>query len=157
MSDKNSNKEPSKLSDIPLEERSCGCGRVDKTKASLLIFGENLIPEHISELVKCEPTISRRKGESIKSGQYETVFQEGCWIIEGGPENVDLEDQIICLLNRVTDDLEVWNTMANQYRINISCGLFLYDLNRGFRLSHNLQKMLSDRKLEIQFDIYYVR
>lgn len=66
----------------------------------------------------------------------------------------DVEDGFRTLLAKLPSNLEVWTSLAEQYRMNIFCGLFLDARNRGFKLSAELLKMLGDRHIEVGFDIY---
>ena len=68
------------------------------------------------------------------------------------PENLD--GQIHELFEQVTDDLNVWERISEQYSADLFVGLFMVNSNEGLTLSVNTMKMIAQRKLEIGFDIY---
>jgi len=68
------------------------------------------------------------------------------------PEAFD--QQIQSLLARLTPDLQVWQSLAAEYRVDLFCGYFMSDSNQGFTLSATTVSALAARQLEIGFDIY---
>lgn len=113
-------------------------GPVDKIKVGLRVIGDSLDPNEVTKLLGCEPTKAK-----------------GNWILDGKlPPTDDFEVQIENLLASVTDDLSAWKALADKYRIDIYCGLFLKDINRGCDLSSKIIKALSERNISICFDIY---
>ena len=113
-------------------------GPVDKIKIGLRVNGDLLDPNEVTKLLGCEPTKAK-----------------GNWLLNGKllPTD-DLEVQIENLLASVTDDLSVWKELTTKYKVDIFCGLFLEDINRGFELSSKMMKALSERNISIGFDIY---
>jgi hypothetical protein len=59
------------------------------------------------------------------------------------------------LLARLRSDPEVWASLTSRYEVDLFCGLFLTSSNRGFTLSPEVSQMLTDRKIEIGFDVYF--
>ncbi|MHB8923606.1 MAG: DUF4279 domain-containing protein, partial [Thermoleophilia bacterium] len=91
----------------------------------------------------------------IPDKQYHRVARTGSWRLHGDlPEKTELEEQVRDLLSKVTNDLAIWNSLAKEFKIDIFCGVFLEDWNRGFDLSPQVLKMLSERGITIRFDIY---
>ena len=130
-------------------------GPIDRVKVCLRFFGDSLIPEELTRLLGCQPTVALRKGEVIPNRRYHQVASIGSWRLNGAqPEAMELEEQVKVLLGLVTDDLEVWRELTTTYGVDIFCGLFLEESNRRFRLSADLVKMLSDRGIEMSFDVY---
>jgi Domain of unknown function (DUF4279) len=131
-------------------------GPVDSAKVSLRIFGDELVPGAISELLAAKPNISCIKGEQRFTSSGIIFEKTGKWILHGNlPENAPLEDQINALLNAVTNDLSIWADLAGQdFRLEIFCGVFLEAFNRGFVLSKDLLSELSDRNLQLNMDLY---
>lgn len=58
------------------------------------------------------------------------------------------------LLDRVTDDLAIWQELSGRFSVDVFCGVFLEDFNRGFVLSPAVLRRLADQGIEIGFDIY---
>jgi hypothetical protein len=70
-------------------------------------------------------------------------------------ESDDVEDGIRALLERLPSDPDLWASLTSAYEVDVFCGLFLDSSNRGFGLSAEVSKLLSDRHLNIGFDMYF--
>lgn len=147
---------PPKASDIDDPSRLIRVGGpVDRACVSLRFFGDSLIPEELTQLLGCQPTEARRKGAVIPDKRYHRVAATGTWRLEGTePATADIEQQVLALLGRVTSDLQVWQRLTAEFAADVFCGLFLDESNRGFRLSPRVTQILSERGIEIGFDIY---
>lgn len=147
---------PPRLEDIPSEHRLMRIGgHVDEVVVSLQIFGEDLDPSEITNLLGCKPSSARRKGEIIPDKKYHRVAKIGSWHLEGEPfSSLKLEEQVKELLNKVTSELAIWENLISRFNVDIFCGLFFKDFNRGFELSPELMKYLAERGIKIGFDIY---
>ena len=130
-------------------------GPVDRSKVSLRLFGDSLVPAEVTRLLCCEPTRAFRKGDVEPDKRYHRVASQGSWLLEGAlPENAGIEEQVAALLGRLTNDLPVWQRLTTDFRADVFCGVFLEEWSRGFGLSPRLTKMLGERGLEIGFDIF---
>jgi hypothetical protein len=146
---------PPRLEDIPQDRLVHVGGPIDTVEVSLRLFGEGVEPDEITRLLGCQPTSSRRKGDVIPDKRYHRVASKGIWLLQGQADsNVELERQVQSLLEIVTDDLSIWHDLTNRFQVDIFCGLFLNNVNRGFALSPELMKRLADRRIKIDFDIY---
>lgn len=58
------------------------------------------------------------------------------------------------LLARLPSDSGVWVSLTSIFAVDVFCGLFLASSNRGFGISAEVSRLLSDRNLEIGFDVY---
>ena len=67
----------------------------------------------------------------------------------------DVDDGIRMLLARLPSDSGIWSSLTSNYAVDVSCGIFLATSNRGFAVSVEVSKLLSDRNLEIGFDVYF--
>lgn len=128
-------------------------GPVDRWTVALSVHGEELDPDHISTLLGCEPTSAARRGNPFP--------RKGRWLLEVESEkcgeNDDVEDGIRMLLSRLPSDGDLWVSLTGTYSVRVSCCLFLAAFNRGFAISAEVSKSLSDRNLEIGFDVYFHR
>jgi hypothetical protein len=126
-------------------------GPVDRWKVALRVFGEELDPERVSALLGCQPTSARRKGDPFpKKGRWLLeIYSKDC------DQNADVDDGIRMLLARLTADNATWLSLTSTYAVDIFCGLFMATFNRGFGISCETSKQLSDRHLEIGFDLYF--
>jgi Domain of unknown function (DUF4279) len=135
-------------------------GPVERVKVSLRIFGEDLDPDEISVLLNCEPTRKARKGDVVAEVEgHQRVSPFGSWLLGSTEsESVDLEEQVLKLLPRVSPDRGVWQRLTQDYKVDLFCGVFLNEgsWNRGFSLTPKVLKELADRNLMIGFDIYAV-
>jgi len=104
-------------------------GPVDRWKVALRVYGEELDPDRISALLGCEPSSAARKGTPFP--------KKGRWILEieskDCQENDDVDHGLRMLLAR----------------------LFIASPNRGFEISTEVSRLLSDRGLQIGFDLYF--
>ena len=72
----------------------------------------------------------------------------------GESDNVILEEKIEQLFGKLTDNLDIWREITQSVEgADIFCGLFIDEWNEGFTLSTPITKKISDRNLEIGFDI----
>jgi hypothetical protein len=137
----------------------CG-GPVDRFTISLRICGEDLDPEHVSTLLCCAATQTERKGVPISyPGGSTRVPKRGRWSLtidsKACDESDDVEDAVRMLLARLPSDPELWASLTSAYAVDIFCGLFLASTNRGFSISPEVSKLLSDRQVGIGFDVYF--
>ena len=130
-------------------------GPIDRVVVTLRLYGESLDPDEVTKMLGCQPTFAIRRGEVFPRGRYRRFATTGMWHLHGDrPENEDLEVQVQFLLGRVTRDESVWEDLAQRFRIDMNCGVFLGAWNRGFELSVPLLTELSRRRLMIGFDVY---
>jgi hypothetical protein len=129
---------------------------IGKTRASLRIFGADLLPEEITSLLGCPPSKSAKAGDIDPRHKSETrIVKEGFWLLASDEDdNPLLEKKVETLLGKLTGDLSVWKQLTSKYKVDIFCGLFLNEFNEGFGVSPALLKKLGERNLEIGFDIY---
>ena len=77
----------------------------------------------------------------------------GSWIIEV-EDHGDLDSQIENILKRLTNNLNSWKIITEQFKAEIFCGLFLKEWNEGLGLSAQTMKNLGDRGIHLDIDIY---
>jgi len=65
-----------------------------------------------------------------------------------------LDGQINELLNGLSNDLAVWQSLAARFGGRVFRGIFLDSFNEGFDLRPSTLSRLSERGLMIDFDIY---
>lgn len=131
-------------------------GPIDSSRVSLRVMGDKVLPHAISEMLAAMPDLACEKGDHRITRQ--TGMQKertGKWILHGQePEFIHLEKQIISLLDKVTDDLSVWQELTANFEVDIHCGVFLEAFNRGLIFSNYLLSELSKRNLKLNFDFY---
>lgn len=141
----------------PPESSSKVGGPIDKVKVALRFFADDLDPHDVTRLLGCDPTNAHAKGEMVitPSGKGGRPALTGSWHLRSDEnESASLEIHITGLLRRVSDDLAVWSRLTANYKSDLFCGLFLADWNRGLTLSEGVLRMVAERGLSINFDIY---
>jgi len=130
---------------------------IEQSLATLRISGDDLLPDEITSLLGCAPTESHIKGEVIrgkKTGR-EYTKKTGMWRLTAAdkkPENLD--EQIVELLNKLTQDLTVWSALKQRFEMDFFCGLFMENTNEGGSLSAESLLALGARGIELSLDIY---
>lgn len=125
---------------------------IARTRASIRVFGEDLDPAEVTELLGAEPTHQSRKGDIRPSG---FIVQQGSWRLQAPEQEPgDLEGQVRGLLSVLTDNLAIWRDLGARYRVDVFCGLMMEATNEGLSLSPSLQALLAERGLSLGLDIY---
>lgn len=137
-----------------LEETTLVGGSVERSKASLRVFGQDLDPEEVTKVLRAEPSLSYRRGD-LRGKRRLVAAPRGMWMLSSSlPEQTDIEVQIASLLDRVTEDTQVWQALVCKYKVDVYCGLHVESYNRGFALSAQLLQRLASRGLRLEFDVY---
>jgi hypothetical protein len=128
---------------------------VDATSVTLRLFGDDLDPDAVSQRLGSTPTLARRKGDSIPDGKR--VAETGSWLLSSERQSKNtLEHQIEALFTRLSDDMAVWRDLADSYHVDLFCGLWSNEWNRGLELSPKIVAAIAERGLRVGFDIYFV-
>jgi hypothetical protein len=126
-------------------------GPVDRFKITLRIRGDELNFDRISALLGCRPTKTGKRGaRAAKGSRWElSIESKDC------DAQDDVEEGIKILLARLPSETALWTSLTTEYSVDLFCGLFMESSNRGFGISAETSRMLSDRHLEIGFDLYF--
>lgn len=130
---------------------------LQRSVATLRISGDDLDPQEVSRLLRCAPTFAQAKGERIvgRSTGSVRIARAGMWrLCAPDREPEDLDGQIAELLSKLTDDLGVWISIADRYKLDLFCGLFMKESNEGLSLSPQSLAALGLRHIELGLDIY---
>ena len=128
-----------------------------RSVATLRIMGDDVLPERVTRLLGYEPTHSLTKGQIIRGRitGHERVARIGMWSLEATDcEPEDLDKQVAELLDKLTQDLRVWASLSEQFRIDLFCGFFMEESNEGVSISAKTMLALGQRGIEIGLDIY---
>lgn len=83
------------------------------------------------------------------------TWRRGMWSRQvPDSETGDLDAKIAVLLQPLSPDEAVWRRLAARYDADIFVGLFLVDGNEGTSLSPATLRLLVERHLRLDFDIY---
>lgn len=123
---------------------------------TLRFFGDDIIPDEITAMLGANPTAAHHKGQQLTGSQPGAVrnARTGSWRLSAlRREPEDLEAQIFEILDQLTGDLAVWQSLA-RFRPDLFCGLFMCSSNDGVSLSPRVLLALGERGIELGLDIY---
>lgn len=130
---------------------------VEKSVVTLRIYGDDLVPQDITMMLGVSPTHAETKGQEIvgrKTGHVR-IAKSGMWRIcasDRKPEDID--GQIREIFSRMTAEVAVWQSITEQYRVNLFCGLFMSERNDGLSISPQSLAVLAERGIPLWFDVY---
>lgn len=132
-------------------------GALEYSQAALRIFGDDLIPEDVSNLLGANATKCKKKGdeEVSKTSGKVRIAKTGSWHLHAEkrePEN--LNAQIDEILSQLTSDLAIWERLCKTYKVDMFCGLFMGHWNDGLNLSPKTMLTLAQRRIDLNLDIY---
>ncbi|KAM3092386.1 DUF4279 domain-containing protein [Phormidesmis sp. 146-12] len=122
---------------------------------TLRFFGKDLDPDEITQLLGVVPTAAYRKGDIFRGKKYDRIQKTGLWRLSVEKcADVELEDQINALLDRLPSDLHIWQRLTDRFEADLFCGLWLERCNRCLGFFPETLRRIGERKLVLQFDIY---
>jgi Domain of unknown function (DUF4279) len=132
-------------------------GSVDEVRVTLALYGDDLDPVEISNLLGCGPTSSHRRGETRIGNKTDhvTVYKQGAWFlsVEGrAPRTADALTTE--LLEKVSSDDSVWSALGHRFDVQMRYGIFLEAWNRGFGLSRDVVRRVAGLGASLEFDVY---
>lgn len=128
---------------------------IAESRVSIRFFGDDLNPAELTSILGREPSTHYRKGDTRTSAGREYARTYGAWVAAAEyqrPEAIDA--QLVKLFASMNQDLTAWQILTFRFSADVFCGLFMDDCNEYFSLSLATLKMLADRGLEINFDVY---
>jgi len=129
---------------------------LQRATVSLLIDGDDLVPSEVTAILGGSPQFGVVKGEVFvaKHGK-KTESTTGKWRFGGDWESPPhLDRQISEVLSGLTDDMSSWMEVTSRYHCYLSVGGYFNDWTGGMTLSPETLKLLADRNLPIDFDLY---
>lgn len=130
---------------------------LQRAKVSLAIAGDDLDPQQVTGLLEGDPRRGVQKGEAYTghNGQ-QRVARTGIWLFGGDcwDDAPDIGNQITTLLGRLTQDLDIWRSVTNRYESYINVGGHFRDWTGGLTLEAPVLRLLVERGLNIDFDLY---
>ena len=129
---------------------------LQRATVSISIGGDDLVPDEVTALLGASPNIAARKGEVFLGSNGRPIkARTGRWSFRGGwVSPPDLDRQISDLLACLTEDVTVWNKMTTRFACYLSVGGYLNGWAGGILLQPTTMKLLVDRNLAIDFDLY---
>jgi hypothetical protein len=133
-------------------------GRVDETSVILSVFPKGIDRQQVTELLGVEPTKAWDPGERHAIGLHgkTRIVDWGKWYLDGDDYSnaKSVDKKIEDLLAKCTKDLKTWRTLANNSEVFISIKAHLKNWNRELNLLPHTLKLLSDRKIALNIDVY---
>lgn len=128
---------------------------INRTAVTLRIFGDDLDPAEITNLLGCKPTDRQLKDQKILRNGSVRVAKTGMWnLCAECCEPGNLNHQIAELLSLTNDDISLWSELGSKYKIDIFCGLFMEGDMEGIDIAHEILLELGRRRIKLDFDIY---
>jgi hypothetical protein len=126
---------------------------------SLIIRGDDLVPENITRLFGTPPSEAYQKGVPIyrNDGTLKRVPKFGAWIISIKREDVDewdINEATKLLIGRLPKELSVWHKLPMGAHTRLSFGIELTTANQGFDLEPETLRFAAERNIRLDFDIY---
>ncbi|ESU24559.1 hypothetical protein FLJC2902T_31990 [Flavobacterium limnosediminis JC2902] len=143
-----------------LDESECVAeigGIFEEFSVGVNFYSNKLNKQEITELLGVEPTKSWNPNErhSVGNSNKTRITNWGKWYLSSKRDKTDLNVKLTNLLQSLTTDLDKWKILTSKYEAWIDVAGYMENWNRGFTLNPEIMKMLSDRNLKIEFDIYY--
>lgn len=131
-------------------------GTPESSAASIGFYGDDLDPSEITRQLGCEPTVGVAKGGTwITEMGAEKVARTGSWrLVAERRAPADLDGQIRHLFSAINDDFAAWRSLAGRFRGRVFCGVFLASGNDGLTLRPETLRMIGERGLVLDLDIY---
>jgi hypothetical protein len=77
------------------------------------------------------------------------------WLLEAPRrEPEDLNAQVAEILSRLSQDIEVWKALTQEFELDLYCGLFMGSTNDGLCLSASTLAALGERGIELAIEVY---
>jgi len=131
--------------------------QLHRSRAALRIIGDNLVPDTVTALLGCEPTLGYTKGQlrrTLSNGK-EVLAKTGLWLLEAADsEPGNLDKQVSEMVGMMSHDMNVWAHLSEQFEIEIYCGFFMEDSNEWFSVSAETLLALGERGIELVVEMY---
>jgi hypothetical protein len=109
------------------------------------ITGDDLEVEKITSLLGVSPT-QQQKRERL-----------GRWSLQlrpGETDEWDVAEAAKLLIAKVPADQALWKSISSRAKVRLSVGLSLETYNQGLSIDPALSRLLADREMQLDFDIY---
>lgn len=134
-------------------------GPIDEMSISFCIYGDDLDPDQISQILGVSPTHAYREGEHRLSraerARHPVPSASAAWILRVRDQSPRQPGELTKeLLDQLPDDEALWDQLASRYHVRLSYGLFVVDWSSGFSLSPELVARIARMRAVVEFDIY---
>jgi len=133
-------------------------GNFDETRVVLYAYSEKLNKDEVSKLLEVSATKSWNPNEPHYVGnKKERIITKpfGKWWLESDSNDSDVVEKIRTLLAQCTENLESWSELTSKYECWLSIVGHLDNWNRELNLPVDIMKLMVDRNLDLNIDVYF--
>ena len=129
---------------------------LQRATVSVSINGDDLVPSEITTLLGKAPRLGVCKGDVFLASYGKHIeAKTGKWQFGGEWESPpNLDKQITNVLAELTEDVSAWSEVTRRFECYLSVGGYFHDWTGGITLQPKTMKLLADRNLTIDFDLY---
>jgi uncharacterized protein DUF4279 len=132
-------------------------GDVARVEVCLRLLGDELVPQEITAILRCDPTSAGCKGEPRigPNGDVRGHRRIGVWIREHKPNADDTVDEAIAeILAELPSDPQLWQSLQQRFKIDLICDITVRGVNQGFELSPDVLKRVAALDIPLGVDIF---
>jgi Domain of unknown function (DUF4279) len=131
---------------------------LQRASVTLLIHGDDLVPDELTSVMGRQPRTGVRKGECFKGHNGRSVTaRTGMWQIGTGyREPPSIDEQITELLKSLPERSDLWHDLTARFDCYVTVGVYFANdsWTGGIILQPQTLRMLAERGLPIDFDMY---
>ncbi len=131
-----------------------------ETRAKLLIYTGDMLPDKVTELLQIEPSEILRKGESVTNRIGRTrIHKLNAWFLYSEPkiDSLDLSEHLNYVLETIYPAKEQLLSLHQnkQITMRIDCVWYSKGDTSGISLSSEQMKKMSELNLECSFNLWF--
>ncbi len=131
-------------------------GEVERARIWLRVFGDDVDPSQITNLLGRTAARACRKGDVIlmRSGNTR-IARSGSWIVDfDPPPEMTVDEAISALLSTMTDDESIWRQITSDFKVDLVCDVFVRGANQGLEIPPAVVQQIAKRNLRFGIDIF---
>jgi hypothetical protein len=145
---------------IPQGDSPGMSGPIEWSHITFRILGDELDPDEITRLLRCEPHLSERKGVPTlrPHGTVAPKAKTGQWRLALNREETDEWDcaqAIMELMSNLPKQIELLRDLTGRYEVHLFVVLSLLSRHKGFSLPPEVMMYLGERGIKADFDVCY--
>ena len=130
-------------------------GPVSRVRVELLVAGDQLVPDEVTQVLHHAPTRSWRKGDARPDSRYNVVQTSGAWYLDSGlAREAPIAEHMESVLAALTQDITAWRDLVSRYRVVFWCGIFCRLFSEEMTLPPSVMALMGERGIGLALDIY---
>jgi hypothetical protein len=134
-------------------------GPISWFSIAIEITGDDLKPDEITSLLGVAPTQQQERGKLISrpDGSRSRIATFGRWSLQLRADETDewdVTEAAKLLLGEVPAGPTSWKSISSRARVRLSIGVSLEAFNQGLSVDLALQRLLVDREMQLDIDVY---